>query len=103
MVDKPPFYLKQWRKHRGMTQARLAEVTGLATGYVAELESRKRRYNEDVLEILASALKCAPVDLLIRDPTASDPFWSIWEGVPESQRPQALEVLKTFRKTETNG
>lgn len=98
MADKYPFFLKEWRKHRGMTQAKLAETTGMATGYVAELETRKRRYNEDVLETLALALDCKPADLLMRNPQMEDPIESIWAGVPQTERSHAIAVLKTFSK-----
>lgn len=105
MTDRPPQFFRQWRQHRGYSLERVAEIAGFGSpGYLSDLEKGKRRYNQDILEALAIALQCSPADLLMRDPTAPDPFTSIWDQVPETSRPQALEVLKTFApKTGTGG
>lgn len=91
-----PLLLRQWRKYRGMTQERLAEMLGTSKGYISALENGKQRYNQQHLEALAEALMCDPVDLLIRDPTEPDAVWSLWDRVPPPARPQARAVLETF-------
>jgi len=35
----------------------------------------------------------------MRDPTAPEAIWSVWEAVPPAERPRAIEVLKVFAKT----
>jgi transcriptional regulator with XRE-family HTH domain len=66
---RPSWYLKEWRKHRGYTQDRLAEMTGLSKPYVSQLETGKRQYTQELLELFAEALQCAPADLIMRDPS----------------------------------
>lgn len=91
-------FIRQWRKHRGLTQVQLAERIGLDQSYITKIENGRRRYDQVFLEAAAEVLNCSPADLIMRDPTKADPIWSIWEQVPETQRQQALEVLKTFKK-----
>lgn len=97
------WFLKAWRKHRGLTLEKLAERVSLSAGYLSDLEKGKRRYNQDHLETLAEALRCDPADLIMRDPTAPDSFWSLWERVAAEDREQATRVLEAFvKKTGTD-
>lgn len=104
-MSKPhPFYLKQWRKHRGLTQQLLADRLETSKGYISDLENGKRRYNQDVLEALAYALMCEPADLLMRDPTNEGSMWTIWEAasaVPESERPKLLAMIRVMAGEKT--
>lgn len=100
---KSPFYLKEWRKHRGYTQDRLAEMTGLSKPYISQLETRKRQWTEDLLEIFAEALQCAPVDLQIRNPSQPESIWSIWEQLKPAEQTQVVEIAKTIKRTGTDG
>jgi len=56
-------------------------------------------YSQDFLKACAEALRCEPADLIMRDPTAPEAIWSVWEAVPPAERPRAIEVLKVFAKT----
>jgi len=103
MTSKLRFYLKEWRKHRGYTQERLAEMIGSSKGHISDLERGERRYNQDNLEALAEALKCSPADLIMRDPSRPETIWSLWDGLSESQKPQAVAVIEALSKTGTNG
>lgn len=89
-----PLLLRQWRKHRGLTQEKLAERLGTSKGYISQLESGKQRYNQQHLEALAEALDCDPVDLLIRDPTDPDGIWSIWDRVRPVDQDTARRILE---------
>lgn len=89
-----PLFLRQWRKHRGLTQEKLAERLGTSKGYISELESGKQRYNQQHLEALAEALDCDPVDLLIRDPTDPEGIWSIWDRVRPVDKETAKRILE---------
>jgi hypothetical protein len=53
------------------------------------------------LEAIAAALRCEPADLLVRDPTATDAIWSLWDTLKPVERIQAVEILKTLRRTGT--
>lgn len=90
------FYLREWRTHRGLTQERLAERVGITKQHVSDLERARRQYNQGLLEAFAEALACEPADLLMRDPTAPQAIWSIWDQIPPTERDQALKVLNSF-------
>ena len=94
--SKHPFYLKQWRVHCGLSQQALADRLNTTKGYISELERQKRPYNQGLLESLAYALMCEPVDLLIRDPLEPEGVWSIWDKIPPKEREQAARVLSSF-------
>lgn len=97
------WYLKSWRKHRGYTQDRLAEMTGLSKPYISQLERGARQYTQELLEVFAEALQCAPADLIIRDPADPDGIWSVWDALGGPQREQVVEIAKTFKRTGTDG
>jgi len=101
MAKSPPprWFLKQWRKYRGYTQERMAEMIGMAPGYYSDIESGKRRYNQDHLEAFAVALRCDVPDLFVRDPTGPEAIWSIWEQLDAPARKQVTEIAQTFKKS----
>lgn len=79
----------------------MADRLESSKGYISDLERGVRRYNQDLLEALAYALMCEPADLLMRDPTKEDAIWSIWESVPETDRPKIIEMIKVFSGKKT--
>lgn len=91
-----PFFLRQWRTYRGLTQQRLADRVELSKPFISEMERGKKGYSQETLEALADALNCEPADLIMRDPTSPDPIWSIWDRVPTAKKEQALLVLAAF-------
>jgi transcriptional regulator with XRE-family HTH domain len=84
-----------------LSQQQLADRLESSKGYISDLERGVRRYNQDLLEALAYALMCDPADLLMRDPTKEDAIWSIWESVPETDRPKVIEMIKVFSGKKT--
>jgi transcriptional regulator with XRE-family HTH domain len=44
----------------GMRKADLAEILGVSTGYLSDLLSRRRGANEDLVQLMAAALRCRP-------------------------------------------
>jgi DNA-binding XRE family transcriptional regulator len=52
------------RKHRGLTQAEIAERTGLAQGYIADIEAGKKTGSAASLKAIAAALG-VPLDMLV--------------------------------------
>lgn len=97
------WFLKEWRKYRGYSQERLAEMIGTSAGYLSDLERGKRRYNQDTLEVLAEALSCEPADLIMRDPLKTESLWTIWDQLEPMQQEQMVEIAKTLRRTGTDG
>ncbi len=94
--ERTRWFLKEWRKHRGLTQQQLADRVETTKSVISTLENGGQRWNQDLVEALAEALSCDPVDLLIRDPSAPEPIWSIWDRVPAVNRDQALRVLEAM-------
>lgn len=52
--------LKALRKWRGLTQMQLSERTGLAQGYLSDLESGRRTGAKETIELIAKALDVDP-------------------------------------------
>lgn len=91
-------YLRAWREHRGLTQARLAEAVGTTGAVISLLESGERGLSDKWLRKLAPVLGTRPGHLLEIDPNQlDDDILEIWSDIPEERRDQARDVLKTFR------
>jgi transcriptional regulator with XRE-family HTH domain len=103
MKAPPRHFIRQWRKHRGLTQERLAERIGIARSYLTKIERGDRRYDQPFLEAASDALRCEPADLIMRDPTATASIWSIWEQLSPTERVQAEAVIRAIKATGTNG
>ena len=58
--------LREVRQAAGLTQAQLAEKTGLDQGHVSRIEASTTMISLDVLDRLCRALKCGPGDILVR-------------------------------------
>jgi transcriptional regulator with XRE-family HTH domain len=96
VVDRPKWFLKEWRKHRGYSQERLAELVGTSKGYVSDFETGKRRYNQDILEQFALALNTTPADLLRRSP--SDPETIETQGLKPEQVSLLHDMVAQMRR-----
>jgi len=103
MDGHPRHFIKEWRKHRSLTQEQLAERIGIARSYLTKIERGTRRYDQPFLEAAADALRCEPADLIMRDPTAAESIWSIWEQLTPTERAQADAVIRALRGTGTTG
>jgi transcriptional regulator with XRE-family HTH domain len=101
MKKEPRHFIKQWRKHRGLTQEQLAERIGMARSYLTKIERGDRRYDQNFMEAAAEALRTDVASLVMRDPTAPDPIWSVWEGLNPAERIQAIAVLRALKGTAT--
>lgn len=94
-------YIKEWRKHRGLSQERLAERIEKTHGAISQLETGVTDYTQGMLESLAQALNVEPGDLLTVDPNKEgqivDLLALLRKATPEQQR-QALAVVETLLK-----
>lgn len=100
-MAKQRHFLKQWRRHRGYTQERLAEMIGCDQSLVSKIENFKLPYDEVYLGKAAEALMTDPASLLIRDPSKSEGIWSIWDTLAPVQQEQVVEIAKTLKRTGT--
>lgn len=92
-------FVREWRKHRHLTQAQLAERVELAQGSISDLEKGVFAYTQPVLEALADALNCKPWDLLWRPPEAEDTLRAVLEGMDPDDQKRALAVVKALKDT----
>jgi len=96
---KPPkHFIREWRKHRGLTQQQLADRVEMTVSSINQIESYKQGLSDETLAALAYALGCENRgDLLSRDPNAPDyQAWQLIAGLkPEKQR-QALKILRAL-------
>lgn len=63
--------VREWREHRGFSQAQLASLTGISRVYLSQIETGERVGTLEVMAGLARNLGCRIEDLLRRD---IDPF-----------------------------
>lgn len=94
-----PTFIRQWRKHRGLTLELLADRIGMSVGNLSMIERAKTGYTQETLEILADALQCEPADLLMRDPNDPEGIWSLWDQAKPGEKKQIVEVLKAVLRT----
>ena len=92
-------YVKEWRKHRGLTQEQLAGRLGVATSTVSQLETGKQGYSQATLEALAEALSCEPWQLISMDPGKEGEVIDLVRMLNDAQRDQALRVLRALTGT----
>lgn len=92
-------FIKEWRAHRGLTQQQMADRIGIDKSYLSKIENGKKRYDQPFLEAAAEVLRCEPADLIMRDPSATEAIWSIWEQLTPQAKDQVVQIAKTFRKS----
>lgn len=96
-MAKKPHHIREWRKHRGLTQEQLAERIGITRSYLTKIERGDRRYDQPFLEAAADALRCEPADLIMRDPSQPVSIWTIWEQLQPSERIQAEAIIRALK------
>ena len=72
-MNKGRNFVREWRKHRKMTQERLAELTGYTASSISQLETGVQGSDEATLVKLSAALVCRP----------SAGFGDAWRGAGE--------------------
>lgn len=120
---RPKHFLRQWREHAGLSLTGVKEKAealfedrivaegeqvdlkkiGLSHSTLSRIERFEVPYNQALLEVLAEVYSTDPASLIMRDPTDPEGIWSIYDKVPETERPVALRVLQGFAKTGTDG
>jgi len=105
-VERPkrgPTFLREWRKHRGLTQEEAADQIELSQATLSRIETGTYPYTQDFLEKAALAYTCEPAELIMRDPLHTDTLWSIVDQlreVPEEERIRVRAVIEAMiRKT----
>lgn len=91
-------HVRAWRKARGLSQERLAELAGVTQGYISHLENNATDWTGATLEALAEAMDCTALDLQTRDPDESETLFGIWDGMSADERAKAAKVLKALKE-----
>jgi transcriptional regulator with XRE-family HTH domain len=63
--------MKRYRKARGLSQAKLAEIIDISENYIAMIESARRFPSLSMLERIARALQVDPLELFSINPAKS--------------------------------
>lgn len=112
-IDRPKHYLRQWRKAAGLSlegvrdkaEAMMGDRVvaegeevdlnkiGLSHSTLSRIESFKVPYNQRLLEVLAEVYGTDVASLIIRNPADPEGIWSIYDQIPETERPRALKVI----------
>lgn len=104
-----PTFIKAWRKARGLTLVQMADAIEAVTGVeisdsqLSRIERGEQPYSQDLLEAIADVLRVEPASLIMRDPNAPDPIWSLWDTLAPTERVQAVELIKVLKRTGTEG
>jgi transcriptional regulator with XRE-family HTH domain len=59
--------MKKYRKKRGLSQMKLAEIINTSTSYIGEIEINKKVPSMDMVEKIANALDVEPFRLFLDD------------------------------------
>lgn len=86
MVSSRKFYLREWRRYRGFSQDKLAELVDTSKGYLSQIERGERPYSQKWLEQLAVALGIKPEDLISNPPPALTEAARSFGDTPKSGR-----------------
>lgn len=99
--EGPGHFIRQWRKHRGLTLEQLAERLHTTHATLSRIERGKMAYNQSLLERLAEELRTDPASLIMRDPSDPEGIWTLWDSLTPPQRRQGVELLKVIQGDKT--
>ena len=99
-------YLKEWRKHRQLTQDQVVDrlaslddpLLPTTAASLSRLEKGKQPDGQRILEALAEIYQCEPDHLIGRDPTKEGEVIDLWSRLTLSQRRQATAILQAIHK-----
>lgn len=87
-------FIREWRKHRGLTQEQLGDRLDLTSSHISMIEAGQRPYTQETLESIAEALQTDPASLLTRNPMDPEGIWSIWDHAKEGERTMIVNIAK---------
>jgi transcriptional regulator with XRE-family HTH domain len=92
-------FLREWREHRGLTLKQLGEAIGKTHATLSRIETGELPYSQGILEAAADRLNTDVASLLMRDPTAPEPIWTIWELAKPGERRMIVDIARTIINT----
>ena len=84
--------LRAFRSESGLSQAKLAELAGTATHYIAMIEGCKSFPSPEMIERIAAALKKDPLDLFAMRPIQKNWQESILADIEDLIKKRILEL-----------
>jgi len=93
--SSPNHYIREWRRHRGLTQAQLADAIAVHRGHLNKIECGRRYHARPVVEAIAARLDCEPNDLIRRHPSHTSELETLFRSLSAEERSRALDLLKT--------
>ena len=97
-------HLRAWRKFRHMTLEEVADAIGTTKATLQQLEVGRITLSHKWLTRIAPVLGTTPGMLLDHDPnTLPTSVLETWAAIPSEDKPKAMEMLKVFAKTGTDG
>lgn len=103
MADRPPHYLREWRRWRKMTQQELADAINTSKSAISDLERFNLQLGPKWLNRIAPVLQTQPGYILDHDPEdVPTDVIDIWSKIPERDRDRAARVLREFTRTGTD-
>ena len=92
-----PTLLREWRKHRNLTQESLASRVDRSEATISRLETQRQAYTQVLLEALAEALQCEPSDIISRRPgEPTDEVQRILERMGIEEQGQILGIVRVM-------
>lgn len=97
-------HIRAWRKFRLLTLDEVAEAVGSTKATIQQLEVGRMTLSHKWLTRIAPVLGTTPGMLLDHDPNdLPTSVLETWAAIPTEDQPKALEVLKAFKRTGTDG
>lgn len=98
--SSPQHYIREWRRHRGLTQAQLAGAIAMHRSQLNKIERGRRYHSKPVVEAIAAVLGCAPDDLIRRHPSHTSELETLYMSLSAQDRPLAIHLLKSVFATD---
>lgn len=103
VTERPPHFLREWRKFRRMTQQEVADQIGTSKTVISEMERGNLQLSPKWLLRIAPVLRTQAGYIIDHDPEELDSdIIDIWGKIDERDREQAARVLRSFVRTGTN-
>jgi transcriptional regulator with XRE-family HTH domain len=96
--ERPPHFLRAWRKERRLTQPQLGERAGAHHSVISKIENGEIRLTEHRIVTLAAALRISAGDLF-RDPADRTGAWAIANmiaGLPTETVETILRLIEAL-------
>lgn len=93
-------FLREWRKHRGLTQEQIEGRVGKSAVTISQLENHRINYTQEHVELLAQALNIEPADLFYPPPQPDKPLseFELWaRKATDEEKALAVRLVAAAR------